>query len=197
VSLITLVRCKRTDPEYQAIRDRHYVPNNGTHGQQIHYKIHIDFLGVVGIISGASSVFAVKPRDDYFGLTKDNKPKGLPSIINNTVFRLEMHVQNLATMVLSMWRKQVAIDWEERYKVKVHGFETFVVENDTRKGALYKADNWECVGNTAGSTKAHPNGLSGAAVRVQTTPKLIFVKKIKKTQLSTEYTPTWRGKAVV
>lgn len=188
-SSIELVRCKRTDPTYQEIRNRHYVENRGCHGQQLHYLVKKDGE-VIGIISGASSVWSVKSRDVFFGLTKENKRKGLPSIINNVVFRLENHEKNLATQVLSLWRKRIAIDWEERYHVAVFGFETFVVEEDFRKGALYKADNWVYLGETNGNTKTH-NGLTTPSQRIPTTKKLIFAKKIKGRKLSTEYTPTW------
>jgi len=187
---LELIKCKRTDSIYQEIRNRHYIPNKGTHGQQMHYKIKLD-NNIIGIISGASSVWAVKARDDFFGLTKENKRKGLPSIINNTVFRLEVHVPNLATRVLAMWRKRCAQDWLERYNVIPHGFETFVIETDYRKGTLYKADNWVCLGKTAGSTKAHPKGMTQKSERVETIPKLIYAKKIPKTKLSTEYEATW------
>ena len=189
---VRLERCKRSNPEYQAIRDRHYIPNHGCIGQQIHYLIYLDDE-IVGIISGASSVFAVKARDEYFGLTKENKKAGLPSIINNVVFRLEKNLPNLGSQILAMWRKQIAKDWEKQYHVKVHGFETFIIENDNRKGAMYKADNWEYVGETQGSTKHH-NGIENKAERIDVCKKLIFVKKIKGTKLSTEYTPTWRLK---
>ena len=189
---IELIRCKRTDPVYQDIRNRHYVPNKGTHGQQLHYIINLD-SNVIGIISGASSVWAVKTRDNYFGLTKDNKKVALPSIINNTVFRLEKHIPNLATFVLSRWRKRISFDWEERYKVKVHGFETFVVEEDYRKGTLYLADNWVYLGETMGSTKTH-KGLTNKSERVSTNKKMIYAKKIPNTKLSTFYTPTWNIK---
>ena len=190
---IKLVRCKRSDPKYQEIRDRHYIPNHGTFGQQLHYLIYLDDE-VVGIISGASSVYAVKARDDFFGLNKENKRAGLPSIINNTVFRLEENLPNLGTQILSIWRKQIAKDWEEKYGVKVHGFETFVIENDDRKGAMYRADNWEFLGETKGSTKTH-NGMENKSERLETCKKLIFCKKIKGTKLSTEYHATWRDKS--
>lgn len=188
--MLKLIKCKRTHPDYQVIRDRHYVANKGCHGQQIHYLIEYGARGIVGIISGASSVYAVKSRDLFFGLNKDNKRIALNSIINNVVFRLEYHEKNLGTQILSMWRKQISIDWEERYKVKVHGFETFVVEEETRKGCMYKADNWIYVGDTAGSTKSH-KGLSSKSERHATIPKMIYVKKIPKTNLCTSYTPTW------
>lgn len=190
--MIELTRCKRTDKDYQAIRDRHYVANRGCHGQQLHYLIKLN-SNIIGIISGASSVYAVKSRDDFFGLTKENKRIALNSIINNVVFRLEYHEKNLGTQILSMWRRQVAKDWEEKYKVKVHGFETFVVEEDTRKGAMYKADNWTYLGITAGSTKSH-KGLANKSERVVTIPKLIFAIKIPKTKLCESYTPTWNIK---
>lgn len=187
---VKLVRCKRSNPDYQTIRNRHYIPNHGTFGQQIHYLIYLDDE-IVGIISGASAVYAVKSRDDYFGLTKENKKVALNSIINNTVFRLEKNLPNLGTQILAMWRKQIAQDWKAQYGVKVHGFETFVIENDTRKGCMYKADNWDFIGETKGSTKTH-NGMQNPSQRLSTEVKLIYVKKIKHTKLATEYTPTWR-----
>jgi len=137
-------------------------------------------------------VFAVAARDSFFGLTKDNKRPALNSIVNNVVFRLEHHEHNLGTMVLAMWRKRIAEDWKAQYGVEVHGFETFVVEEAYRKGSMYLADNWEFVGRTKGSTKAH-KGLLNKSTRVTTIPKLIFVKKIKGTKLCTEYKSTWRG----
>jgi hypothetical protein len=191
--MLELKRCKRTDPQYQEIRDRHYVLNRGCCGQQLHYLVLKDEK-VIGIISGASAVFAVKARDDFFGLNKENKKVALNSIINNVVFRLELNEKNLGTQILSMWRKQIAIDWEERYKVKVHGFETFVVEEDYRKGSMYKADNWTYLGETQGSTKSH-KGLENPWVRKSTGKKLIFAIKIKNTKLCTEYHATWNLKS--
>lgn len=190
-SYIELIRCKRTHPDYQAIRDRHYVENRGTHGQQLHYLIKLDGE-IVGIISGASSVYAVKCRDDFFGLTKENKV-GLNSIVNNVVFRLENHTPNLGTRVLSMWRKRVIVDWKAQYGVEVHGFETFIVEESYRKGAMYKADNWTYLGETFGNTKSH-KGLTNKGERVATDKKLVYAIKVPRTKLCTEYKSTWRGK---
>ena len=50
---ITLKICKRSDAEYQKIRDRHYVENHGCIGRQCHYLIYIsEFDSPIGIISG-------------------------------------------------------------------------------------------------------------------------------------------------
>lgn len=185
-----LIMCGRSDPAYKRIRDRHYVPNNGCIGQQLHYLIE-DEGEVVGIISGCSSTWGVKPRDEFFGLTAENKSVALPSIINNCVYRLEKHTMNLATRVLAMWRKQIAHDWSARYSVIVHGFETFVVPSEIRTGALYRADNWTYLGETQGSAKTH-NGIENKSERKKTETKLIFAIKVPNTRLSTDYHATWR-----
>lgn len=71
---ITLELCKRSNKEYQLIRDKHYVKNHGCIGRQCHYLIYVDDIKKpVGIISGASSVWACKPRDDFFNINKENR----------------------------------------------------------------------------------------------------------------------------
>lgn len=187
---LKLIECKRTHPAYQAIRDRHYVPNNGAVGQQIHYLIFLNGE-VIGIISDGSAAFAVKCRDDFFGITKDNRRIALNGIIDNTVFRLEKNLPNFGTQILSMWRKQVAIDWELRYGVKPAGFETFIVEESYRKGSMYKADNWTFVGETQGSTKFHKHGIAKSFERMETEKKLVYCKWIKGGCLPTEYYALW------
>ena len=192
---IQLEFCKRSDPRYQEIRDRHYVPNNGCHGQQIHFLIWYKD-NIVGIISGASSVYAVKSRDDFFNIpcNRDEKQKKyLPAIINNVVFRLECHEKNLATRVLAKFRKVAAELWFELYNIPVIGFETFVVEEDWRKGALYKADNWTFCGQTAGSTKSH-KGLINKSERVKTNSKLVYCRWAKKPVVPrVEYVSSWKA----
>jgi len=152
---------------------------------------------VVGIISGASSVWAVAARDAFFGLNKSNRRAALPSIINNVTFRLEVHHKNLATQTLALWRRTIGRDWQERYGVKVAGFETFVVEEPYRKGALYLADNWVHLGNTTGRTKEHAvaAGLKAKAEWRDTPKKMIFAKKVEGVALSTEYHSAWRRDA--
>lgn len=195
---VSLEVVRRTDPRYQEIRNRHYVENNGTHGQQLHYLIHYGGE-VVGIISGASSVYGVAARDEFFGIPKNKDAKQklyLPAIINNTVFRLEEHHTNLATKTLALWRKVVAAMWEDIYEVRVIGFETFVVENDRRKGALYKADNWEFLGETKGNTKAHKSGgLTAQHTRQSVDKKLIYAKWNSRRPITPtqRYESSWRS----
>jgi Domain of unknown function (DUF4338) len=170
---------------YQEIRNRHYVANNGCIGRQIHYLIfqNGNEFGerAIGIISGASPVFMCKPRDEFFGISNTNRIQKLDQIINNTVFRLEYNEPNLASKILAMWRKQIIKDWQERYKIKPVGFETFVF-GQSRTGITYKADNWRYVGITKGNKRLAKGGKVSLGtqkiMREPTEKKLIFCKSI-------------------
>jgi hypothetical protein len=202
----------------------------GHHGQQVHYLIWgkvDDVWKNIGAISGGSGVFACGIRDKFFGLDKFPKPKRgesspyLSGIIDNTLYRLELNQKNLASKVLSLWRKRVVKDWEFLYGIKPYGFETFVDEKrssrdswgdqyDSKpgftlsKGGLYVADNWTCVGNTRGSAKDHvgkglTGGLRGEPFRRRKVPiKIAYCKWISpftEPQFC-EYKSSWRGQTL-
>lgn len=92
-----------------------------------------------------------------------------------------------------MWRKQIADDWYRKYLVRPAGFETFIIENGQRKGAMYKADNWDYVGDTYGSAKYHGNGINRKGERITTDSKMIFCKRIKNAKLPENYYPVWKN----
>ncbi len=172
---IRLELCSRTDPRYENIREDHYIENHGCIGQQVHFLIHYNGE-VAGIISGASPVYATSSRDQFFTLTRENRGKFLQGIVNNIVFRLVNHEPNLATRVLCLWRNVIPHIWYEKYGTVVYGFESFVIENDSRKGSLYKADNWALAGTTAGATKVR-NGIEKPADKWKdVTPKLVYCR---------------------
>jgi hypothetical protein len=207
--LLELLMCQRTHPAYLQFRNRHYIPNNGCHGQQLHYLVMLDGVQL-GVISGASAVYGVKARDQFFGIDHAQRKVQLNSIINNVVYRVEGAPRNVPSQALAMWRKRIAADWEYLYQVKVAGFETFVIEAEiedgrTRTGALYRADNWEMLGLTAGNTKSHAaadkaGGMNAAHTRKSVCQKLILGRKVKGVPLASEYKATWRdpkaGKAL-
>jgi hypothetical protein len=180
--------CKITDPRYKAIRDRHYVYNAGTFGLQAHFIIWYRQT-IVGIISGASSVYDCAPRDEFFKLPKkkEDKEKALVHIVNNIVFRLEppdpirIETPDLAPRVLALWRKIISFVWLDLYGAPVCGFETFVEEEtladgSLRSGKAYISDNWTPVGYSKGSAK-HRSGMANKHSRTKTKPKKIFVRR--------------------
>ena len=196
---VSIEVCKRSKSEYQNIRDRHYIENKGCHGQQIHFLIKYN-NNVIGIISGASSVYGVKARDEFFNFPDNREVINsyyLPAIISNNVFRLEYHEKNLGTKILKLWRDSIAFLWEKIYEIPVIGFETFIIENENRKGSMYKADNWTFVGRTAGSTKSN-KGMGNKHKRHKTCKKLIFCrwKDMKEVEPQVEYQSCWRRETI-
>lgn len=199
--MIELLMCQRTHPAYLQFRNRHYIDNNGCHGQQLHYLVMFNGRQI-GVISGASAVYGVRSRDQFFGIEHEKRKVQLNSIINNVVYRVEDAPRNVPSQALAMWRKRIAADWEYLYQVKVAGFETFVIEAEledgrTRSGALYRADNWSMLGITAGNTKSHAakdgaGGMNTAHTRKTVCRKLILARKVKGVPLASEYQATWR-----
>lgn len=194
--LVRLELVQRTNPLYKQFRSRHYIPDRGLVGQQLLYLV---FYGseVVGVIGGASAVFTSQARDEYWDLSpdRDTKTRQLNSIINNCIFRLEYPAPNLATMVLAMWRKRIARDWEHLYGVEVAGFETFVVEErlwngKTRNGACYRADNWEMVGITKGYGDTNVRGRDVGNKNLKAR-KLVYCRRIAGKELCSDYTTSW------
>ena len=187
---------KNSNPLYVEYRKQHYIPNRGTVGQQIQYLIF--YKGeVVGVIGGASAVYKSEDRDGFFGLSdeKQLKTRQLNSLVNNNIFKLDLPIPNLASIVLKMWRKQIAKDWEELYGVEVYGYETFVIEErlwngQTRNGGCYRADNWELVGITKGYGKTNTRGRTHNNKLLQS-KKLIYCLKNKNKKLCTEYETSW------
>lgn len=182
MSLIELRLSNKGDDEVKYLMSIHYNHPKGFVGRQIIYKIYKDDI-FIGVITGGSATLYLPNRNEFFG-----NDFNLNQIINNNFFHLiENHNdKNLGTKVLSKWRKQVVIDWINRYGGTVIGFETLV--ELPRSGAMYKADNWSLVGQTKGFTcrriSGTEKGLFRGGKRVWNTnedelkPKLVFCKAI-------------------
>lgn len=213
-----LKMCRRSNDTYQEIRDQHYVENHGTQGQQVHFLVNQQDT-CVGIISGASSMYAVKNRDKFFGIppnteneqveingeeitAKEARTKYyLSAIVTNTVFRLEHdrmieYDENFGTKTLSLWRDMTAYWWEEIYDIPVIGFETFIVKNEDigRTGGMYKADNWTYVGTTEGRAKRKHHGMGGKQEREDVVEKMVFCRwrNMNEQTPTTRYQSSWR-----
>jgi hypothetical protein len=226
---IFLQFCSSSNLLFVGFEERHYVEKMGVHqdatensvaigkprghqGQQVHYLVWVG-ANLIGAISGGSSIFSCSPRDEFFGLDTLAKPKKgesspyLSGIIHNTLFRLE-DAPVEASKVLALWRAQAIKDWEVLYGATVYGFETTVLANRAHlgdfknsRGTLYLADNWVCVGETAGSTKDHVGkGMTGGEhgkphTRRSVPKKLVYCRWVSGhvAPLVCAYQSSWRG----
>lgn len=69
-------------------------------------------------------------------------------VANNTVYCLDGAGKNAGTRFLRLLRADAASWWRSRYGDELRAMQTFILP--PRTGALYKADNWEYLGPTAG-----------------------------------------------
>jgi Domain of unknown function (DUF4338) len=183
--MICLEPIKRTNPRILADMEIHYSQPRGFVGRNICYAIVVADV-YYGAIVGGSSTLHLVGRDEFFGLTKENKKVELNRIVNNIFYHIEKKngkypVRNMVQNVLKMFRKQVAFDWQSKYGDTVIGFESLV--ELPRTGEAYKRDGWTEVGITKGQTCKRVAGKgtdSWTGKRVWDTknlrPKRVFVK---------------------
>jgi hypothetical protein len=127
-----------------------YVPSDASVGRRIDFLIYDeDYFTLLGAISGGSSVYP-PPKDllIYLGKTKNEYKSIFNQISVNRKFCLIYHKKNLGTQILKKYRNQMKIEWKKKYGDELKYIITFV--GDGHDGAIYKADNWQCIGKTSG-----------------------------------------------
>lgn len=185
--MLKLEPIKRTDPRLLADMAIHYSQPKGFVGRNICYAIVVgeDYYG--GIVGGSSTLHLVG-RDQFFGLTKENKRESLKQIVNNIFYHIEKKdgkypIRNMVPAVLEAFREKITHDWLTKYGDCVIGFESLI--ELPRTGEAYKRDGWTEVGLTKGQTckRVAGKGTDGwSGKRVWNTenlrPKRVFVKAV-------------------
>lgn len=138
---ISLEACPKSHKVFSTLFLAHYPGSKGIMGRSLNYLIRLE--GVVsGIIGFNSPPLNYKKFRAFFGTTNEKE------FVNNNVFRLICHEKNLATRVLKMAKRRVALDYEAKFGETLLGFITFV--EPPRTGGIYKGDNWTSLGETEG-----------------------------------------------
>ena len=132
-----------------------YVPSYKSVGRRIDWLIYDDDtfpLHAVGMIGIGSSVYP-PPKDmlEFIGLSKSEYKDVFNSVANNWRFCMKKSIKNGGTQVLKQVRQLAPNAWKEKYGDDLNYLITFVGGGNT--GAVYKADNWSMVGETAGLPK--------------------------------------------
>jgi len=129
----------------------HYLGEAYLYGQQVRYLIKSYDYGWLGGLSFSSSSWSLEYRDRIIDLTKEQRVKGLSQIACNSRFLIlpTVKVKNLASYVLSNIVKNLLVDWEQHYGVRLQYLETFV-DSSLYQGTCYKAAGWTYIGQTKG-----------------------------------------------
>lgn len=182
---IALEQIKRADPRILADMAIHYSQPKGFVGRNICYAVLVSGV-YFGAIVGGSSTLHLPGRDEFFGLTAENKARMLGRIVNNIFYHIaprhgKYPVRNMVPKTIALFRTRIASDWEQKYGDKVVGFESLV--ELPRTGEIYLRDGWEEVGVTKGFTCKRVGGKStdtwsGKRVwdTVNLRPKRVFVR---------------------
>lgn len=186
--LLELQKIKRTDLRLLKNMAIHYSQPKGFVGRNICYAIVVDGV-YYGAIVGGSSTLHLIGRDEFFGITKENKTTMLLRIVNNIFYHIEKQnrrypIRNMVPRVLAEFRNRIVQDWFAKYGDEVIGFESLI--ELPRTGDAYKRDGWQEVGITKGQTCKRVAGKrtdNWTGKRVWDTknlrPKRVFVKRVK------------------
>jgi len=144
------INCKKFVKE--TIEKYHsYVPNSSSVGRRIDWIINYK-NNKVGMIGIGSSVYPA-PKDvlNYLSIDLKTYKDNFNSFANNWRFCMREHIKNAGTQILKQLRNLAPIEWKKKYGNDLKHIITFV--GGDRDGAVYKADNWNLIGKTAGLPK--------------------------------------------
>jgi len=156
--MIELVQVKTPEQKLlvkNIIENNHsYVPTNSSVGRRIDWLIYhqeddMVLPECIGMIGLGSSVYP-PPKDilRHLGMSKQEYKVAFNSIANNWRFCFSKRIKNAGTQVLKQLRQKSPGAWKEKYGDDLKCIITFVGAG--KNGAVYLADNWKQIGETAG-----------------------------------------------
>ena len=184
----------QTDIQKKMVKDiieKHhsYVPSNRSVGRRIDWLIYDDDKfpsKCVGMIGIGSSVYP-PPKDllRYVGMTKSEYKDNFNSFANNWRYCMTKSIPNAGSQILKQLRFHAPVEWNRKYGNFLTHLVTFV--GGGNNGAVYKSDNWEMIGETAGLPKHKSSSMKWhnkdklKELFVKPTgenKKLIFIKRV-------------------
>ena len=127
----------------------HYLGEGPLCGAQMRYLIRSERYGFVGGFAFSAAALKIAPRDRWIGWEVTAHKKNLNKVIGNSRFLIIPRIPHLASHVLALMVKRIALDWQERYGIRPVLLETFI-EQGRFKGTCYQAANWIHLGETRG-----------------------------------------------
>jgi hypothetical protein len=145
-------RASRAAQIWKALMQRHHYLGAGPLcGAQLRYLVRSQHYGIVAALAFSASAWRLHSRDRYIGWSDTARARNLPLVVANTRFLMVpgVEVAHLASHVLSLCVKRLALDWYTRYAYRPLLLESFV-ERGRFKGTCYRAANWVHVGHSCG-----------------------------------------------
>jgi hypothetical protein len=154
------------------LEQHHYLGYRAPFGAQLRYWVRAaqPELPPLAALLFTSAAWRMAPRDRFIGWSDAVRKTNLPLIVNNSRFLILpwTRIRNLASHVLALAARQLAADWQARYRITPVLLET-LVDPARYRGTCYRAANWIEAGLTQGRGRMDHSG------RAQGIAKHIFL----------------------
>lgn len=134
--------------DQMVIQHHSYVASSRTVGRCLKYIISYNGrdVGTFWIGSG----FKPTPKDilNYFEMSQPEYDKIFNEVADNKRFCMIEKIPNLGSQILKQIRNRAREDWRNRYGDDLRAIVTTI--GSDKNGAVYLADNWKKIGETAG-----------------------------------------------
>ena len=154
-AILDRVKTAKQSVQWRSLIGRyHYLGYAPMVGRSIKYFIYLKGVAA-GAISWGSPCWKLSPRDSFIGWDAHTRIRNLQHLAGNHRFLLLpwIKIKNLASHVLSLAARQAARDWKDLYGLELYLLESFV-DPSRFKGTCYRAANWQCLGQSKGSSKS-------------------------------------------
>lgn len=149
-----IVESRRTSRLWNELVERyHYLGYQPLPGAQLRYNVRAG-RSLVCVVGFGAAAWAVRPRDEFIGWTREERVRNLHRVVNNARFLILPWVEsaNLASRILGAVSRRLPRDWQLVYGYRPVLLETFV-QSGRFRGTCYRAANWIQVGRTQGRGK--------------------------------------------
>jgi hypothetical protein len=157
----------------QHIQRYHYIGYRIPYGAQLRYFVRSSAppQPLLGCLLFTSAAWKMAPRDRWIGWDDATRRANLPLVVNHGRFLIFpwVHINHLASHVLSCVAGQLPHDWWLHYHVRPLLLET-LVDVSRFRGTCYRAANWIDLGLTQGRGR-----MDRHTQRQGQSPKRIFV----------------------
>src|SRR3990172_7566477 len=147
----------------ELIERYHYLGHRVPVGANLRYLVRSAQCPtrVLACMSWSSPAWKMAVRDRWIGWSDKQRRRNLQLIVNQARFLILpwVHIQGLASKILSRCARQLPGDWGKRYGYRPLLFET-LVDTARFRGTCYRAANWIFLGRTQGRGRMDRNHTS-------------------------------------
>ena len=144
----------------------HYLGFGGAVGENLQYVVRDGQNRPLACLVFGAAAWKCQDRDRFIGWTAKQRPAHLAWVANNTRFLILpwVRVPDLGSWILGQVARRIGRDWQGKYGHRVVLLETFV-EYPRFRGTVYRAANWQRVGQTTGRTRQDRHTCIQVAVK--------------------------------